>query len=352
MEYHPDLGCLKIFAISEETQKLSVHVQGQGIVAQLGQFTCTFPAPPDVEIPQIVGEKLVDGNMFQTCSIRFGTIDAEAIHNMATDANVCSGLYEDWSKISGPILCRECGSTVRALDLDTHTICLLPSATWGFEDMRVCEECGPLVVADGDLRTHRHEKKSRRKHVFVDELCLLVASRGDETESNCHGCGEDLSFNMSEDLQHRIRSVLPHDAIRDEAQLMSFDKRKVRTQQASFLESYSLLNPEASSFLEQVAKAARNEDNDSGGRLTRAAELVSNAIRVRVLSRKSHDVIVAAVDQPLSWGIRVMYDDVTFASNTNHELQTTISKWSKPFSLNKGWTMSTVGPIRPIILDL
>jgi hypothetical protein len=92
---------------------------------------------------------------------------------------------EDWSSDWGEVRCRDTSAVV--VNMDSLEPCLMPSATWGFEDMRVCEECGPIACGA--------KKRGRKNFFLIDQFNIFLES----------GFGEELVLG---DLD-RIRSIAP-----------------------------------------------------------------------------------------------------------------------------------------------
>jgi len=185
-EYLPDVRSLRVFC-RDSADKLSVTIAGHKIVAQLSESEesrkTALQIPLDYHVEKImIGElSVVDG--FQSITVRLPSpVDPDWLNSIA-----CS-LSEDWSLIHKHcLICRNCGKNLDDLvDIKTLTPCLLPSATWGFEDMRVCEECGPLVA--GSCQKSVSKKTKKNSNFFVTDTMIFLPCSGVETSASCPHC--------------------------------------------------------------------------------------------------------------------------------------------------------------------
>lgn len=182
IEYSEDLAVFrvfsdKIFAITKFQHKIC-----------FGSISIPFPLSFDME--SISAHSLIVDNVNDelfTCSLRLPqSVSVDFFESIQIGKGRGPHLFEDWSREKNELSCSACGHFLEEL---THEIeqlrpCLLPSATWGFEDMRVCEECGPLVHTSH----HGHPKKTKAQNIYIGDFEIMVplASR------DCPKCGAPI----------------------------------------------------------------------------------------------------------------------------------------------------------------
>ena len=323
LEFVPDISTLRVYARS--SKHLKVDKLNDRLMITCGSDSIEFPIAPDSSpyiSPPDVSEDLT------IISVRAQNATAEMVHEWFKNS---STLFEDWSSVvdNTPLRCRACNTVCDSLSLTNFTPCLLPSATWGFEDMRVCEECGPLVVG-GDIRTHRHEKKSKRKNFYIDHNEIFIQIEL-ENDLICECCETVLGTkNLSPGSSAKLAVVGDVDGY------VEIEKSQISG--PPFLAAYVEQTNETECLLQYL-------ENDEDAKLI-PDEL--KKLSIRPLSRTKYDVIVipASTKSPC-WGIRLMYLDDTL----DDVFREKIAKFSIPSPLKKNWKTSILAPISPQILD-
>jgi hypothetical protein len=201
-EYVPDINSLRVFH-RESDGELEVLVQGHRIIARIDENTTKTLLHLPLDYPN---EDIHIGEFSSSSlTIRLPVqVSPDFLHS------VSQSLIEDWASIrKQSLICRHCsGSLEDVLDMETMTPCLLPSAMWGFEDMRVCEECGPLVCKS--TNSSAIPKKTKSVNVYVTEADLLLDGK---EEILCPSCGSGISEPVleGERLWAKMRAGDAHD---------------------------------------------------------------------------------------------------------------------------------------------
>lgn len=195
-EYCHDLNLVKLFARVKEENSLRVAIDKHKIIAQSGNSSIRFPLPLDYPIEDIVLPPVQRIIELHYLSFRLPRpVSPDEIHSLAGEQ---SCLFEDWSNTEG-IRCRECNFSA----LSGLTPYLLPSATWGFEDMRVCEECGPVLAGSISYSKHSH-KKGRSNPLYIGEYHMIVPRE----MASCENCDKDQSLPLNDHEKSQLRSVI------------------------------------------------------------------------------------------------------------------------------------------------
>lgn len=316
IEFVPDIGAVRIYC--REPEKFAVETRSDRLIASCGDQTIEFPISSDVFVSpkETIGDVAVVSVKISNISVN----DVSKFFSNSTD------LYEDWSKVDY-LSCRNCFHAINSIDFADLTPCLLPSATWGFEDMRVCEECGPLVV--GDIRSHRHDKKSKRKNFFVDTDKVFVELEVDEVR--CGQCDIVLGTNKLSSID-KLKAV-----VSDVSKMIEFEKKNLIG--PKFLEAYNEHIDEISSIVDFVM-----DENDS-----KISPPQFDAKKIRILTRRRDGLIVipGSTGVPV-WGIRIMYHDNSLVTN----LEAHLDRFSTPSVLKKEWKSAILAPISPIIVEM
>lgn len=185
IEYSEDLSVLRVFSRNSFDIAKSKHK------ICFGKISFPLPLSFDIENVSIPIVDSLNADFF-TATIRLGApVSCDFISSVFSEI---TGLIEDWtSEIR--FRCSAC-----SLNLSDHGLfsnlnqmrpCLLPSATWGFEDMRVCEECGPLVSHSGAMH-----KKSKGKNFYVGEYELTVPPNADDSSVHCPKCEKEIASSL------------------------------------------------------------------------------------------------------------------------------------------------------------
>jgi hypothetical protein len=201
-EYVPDLASVRVYGKNERSlgdKELCVFIEGHKLVASLGdERSVIFQLPLDMDPKEsfIISSS---SRMDETCvsfTVRIVDSGDEKIIDFLSSF-LRSNLSEDWNLIK-TLTCRDCNEVL--IDMKNFTPCLLPSTTWGFEDMRVCEECGPMVH-------HSHApKRGKGEKIFVTDSTLYI--EWDKDLLQCPNCDTIVSsdFNPGELETVRQRS--------------------------------------------------------------------------------------------------------------------------------------------------
>jgi hypothetical protein len=140
------------------------------------------------------------------------------------------------------LTCRSCGTELTDLiDLSALTACLLPSATWGFEDMRVCEECGPLVAHHG----HAQSKKSKSDNFFVSDSDVYFA-KSNVSHERCIACDAEIVSSLSPGEQQAIQQRIPKSS--SDVELVKVEKRELGGPMSGYTDTASLLTEKCVRF--------------------------------------------------------------------------------------------------------
>ena len=190
-EYLPDLCSLKVYLKDGiSCNNLKVSIKGHKIVA-------THDNESDEVILHLpldyVTENIIIGDAVQCYDIESVSIRLPCAVSVDFLQSVSQCLNEDWSSLAS-LYCRECKKPINDMvDLSSLAPCLLPSAAWGFEDMRVCEECGPLVSACHSSS----KKKSKKRNFYITETDLFLDS--DDCEGRqCVHCDSRIMESLTE----------------------------------------------------------------------------------------------------------------------------------------------------------
>lgn len=196
LEYCPDLNSLKVYARAKEENSLSVTIEKHKIIAKSGSSSISFPLPLDYPMEDIGLPPVQRINELHHLSVRLPRpVSPDEIHSLAGER---SCLLEDWSNTEG-IRCRGCNFYA----LSGLTPYLLPSATWGFEDMRVCEECGPVLAGSITNARYSH-KKGRSNPLYIGEYHMIVPRE----MASCENCDKDQSLPMNDHEKCQLRSAI------------------------------------------------------------------------------------------------------------------------------------------------
>lgn len=178
IEYSEDLAVFRVFS-----DKFFAITKFQHKIC-FGSISIPFPLSFNME--SISADSLIVDNVddeFFTCSLRLPQSVSVDFFESIQIAKGRPHLFEDWSRDKNELSCSACGHLLDDVTREIEQLrpCLLPSATWGFEDMRVCEECGPLVHTSH----HGHTKKSKAQNFYIADFEIMVplASR------DCPACG-------------------------------------------------------------------------------------------------------------------------------------------------------------------
>ena len=309
LEFFPELGAARIYC--RDTERFQIETRIDRLIASCGDERLEFPLSSGafVSPKETIGETTI-------VSVKVADMSVEDVSKFYPE----SALFEDWSRV-GQLFCRNCRHPINSIDWSDLTPCLLPSATWGFEDMRVCEECGPLVV--GDIRSHRHGKKSKRKNLFVDIDSVFVEF--EDGKIHCDDCGFPLGTNKLKSLE-KLKGV-----VSDVSKIIEFEKKNLVG--PKFLETYQTFE-DFSRIVEFVT-----EENDS-------KEFPLDPKYFRILSRRRDEVIVvpASTNTPV-WGIRIMYHDDSLS-------EMNLARFATQSALKKNWKSTVLAPISPIIVEM
>ena len=321
LEFVPDLSTLRVYSREGD---IRVHTTADRLKFTSNSHEIEFPilknSSPYISAPE-------SSDNLTILSVKLDGISSEDVDNFFCPS---SALFEDWSKVEGKLLCRSCQYPIDVLDLSELTPCLLPSATWGFEDMRVCEECGPLVV--GDMRSHRHEKKSRRKNLFIDKDKIFCECGIDV---RCQKCDVIVgNTQLSAGSIERLKVVNKSEG------MVEFEKSKLDG--PKFLTSYTDRSDEIDSIVRYI-----EDENES-----RTLPVFLQSKLFRILSRRSNEVIVISASKRTPvWGVRLMYHDDSLG-HFDENFQNQLQHFAVPSALKKNWFSTIIAPISPQILEL
>ena len=285
-ELSPELGVLKIYSRS------CVNVSVSGSVLQINEYGSTLPHssilfPAEYPLANLLLHAPVDsaGVWCVTARLCGPLLTAEQLH-CVYGSN--SFLFEDWIHLKSTYsVCAVCGSAAFEGKLPQ----ILPSTTWGFEDMRVCEECGPC-----------HAKKSKHdpsKSLFVGDRNVYLV--GVETYM-CQVCG---LADAPEPNAHE-KSVL------------------------------STLFPG-----EPIVGIPKSALCVYGGRLGRTVE---------VPAKKLYECILFVGDQVFR-GVKCLTTSNERAAGTNLLVEEWVKTPLLPWSPQEGWNVNFL-PLRPKLMDL
>ena len=322
LEFVPDLSTLRVYSRQPD---LNIDQLTDRLLFTSGNDRIEFPISPD-NPPYISSPE--SSAALSIVSIKLPHITVEDVNKFFTS----SALVEDWSSVEGCLKCRSCNSPVESLNMSELTPCLLPSATWGFEDMRVCEECGPLVV--GDIRSHRHEKKSRKNNLFIDGEKIFIQKEGSR-EVRCLQCDTVLgTCQLSPQSVERLKSVAKAE------DMIEFEKSNLAG--PVFLTAYNKPVEETESLLQFI------EDENESKKLPEKF----NSKYFRVLSHSINELIVIPASSQIPvWGIRIMYHDDTL-NEFSASFKNQLCLFAVPSPLRKNWSSTVLAPISPQILEL
>lgn len=201
-EYVPDLQIVKVYRRGGESATLEVFVNRHKLMVatELGEFIALhlpLDCPPEAIS---IGDVVECANIFSVTVRVPWSISTDFLHS------VSGTLTEDWST-SIPLTCKNCSGPLNdVVPIQSLTPCLLPSAAWGFEDMRVCEECGPLAC-------HGNLKRSKRDNFYISDTDLFIDA-GNE-ECSCPQCGTALVEPLSEGELQFIRQRITDSSLED-----------------------------------------------------------------------------------------------------------------------------------------
>lgn len=193
---------------------------------------------------------------------------------------------EDWTDPWSELRCRLCDAELATSELDA---CLLPSATWGFEDMRVCEECGPLTCG---------RKRGRKNFFLVDQFSVYFRGTG------C-GCGTLLDGAELE----RIKTVAGWESC------VKFSKHKI-------------IGPHFLSFYSEFSAGLWEAVNEPG--------------RAKVIAKD----VVLVTEQGVRPGVRILLKKNDELLQQNGEVFVLPSE----FSPGPQWSVAVVA-VPPVLVD-
>ena len=329
-EYSEDLQSVRFFSrngpltVSAAKHKLQA-CSGEGEPVQ-------FPLPLDYPVEELQTQTSDSADELAYLTVRLNaasSVSSDTVHALSSS----SALAEDWMSMT-TLNCRSCKSTV--LDLSDLTPCLLPSATWGFEDMRVCEECGPLV--SGSTHHSHGPKKGRKTNIYVSETDVIVDSKLGGVRS-CPHCDCAIGLPLTEGEVVDYKSIISHVT----SEWVRIPKR-------------NLAGPVFGGYTDSAEFFT--------ARLDSKKVAINDLIFLKFVTGNRD--IVLAVDGGYCWASRVMYcvDPSLVKQRDTFEsahvepavlatIQRQLEKFALPssFSVQRNWTSSLV-QLTPVILEL
>ena len=336
-EYVPDLCSVRVYCDGSE-DPMSVHIEGHKIVAKIGpQSKIAIQVPLDYPSEKIMFGEVSKTDEFQSVSVRLPS----PIRSDFLDS-ISHSLSEDWSNLcDNNLVCRKCDHSLEEIsDIRSITPCLLPSATWGFEDMRVCEECGPLVA--GNCHGTTKSKKVKSVKFFVSEFDLFIPKSVEGESVYCPSCVVEIASQVS---PGELR------ALDDNAENKYIKIEKIR-----------LGGPIFSTFTESSIFFAKTVLNQGHLKLRLRLAESDESLFVNCLTG-SRDVIVG-IDGKYSWCTRVtfstsvrkpeQYKEIVLEDETIwRAIREELDLFSLPscLSLSKQWKTGLVR-LPPVLVEL